>query len=162
MRRGGSLAVGAGEGNRTLVSCLGSNSSTIELRPHSERFSTAFSVFNGHLQGWSAPQATFDLLAAVADLLHRFLYGRCRLACLLRFVTNFVVLAACNTRPILFPSSTRLLRHLCLRCLVAQRLVCSEVPECGRYPPRTRISRGNGKQMRRLLTLQPAPDFCRL
>jgi hypothetical protein len=25
---------GAGEGNRTLVTCLGSKSSTIELRPH--------------------------------------------------------------------------------------------------------------------------------
>jgi hypothetical protein len=56
MRRGGSLAVGAGEGNRTLVSCLGSNSSTIELRPHSERFSTAFSVFNGHHQGGQRPK----------------------------------------------------------------------------------------------------------
>jgi hypothetical protein len=27
-------ASGAGEGNRTLVTCLGSKSSTIELRPH--------------------------------------------------------------------------------------------------------------------------------
>src|SRR3970040_467820 len=28
---------GAGEGNRTLVSCLGSNSSTIELHPHAAK-----------------------------------------------------------------------------------------------------------------------------
>ena len=48
-------AAGAGEGNRTLVCCLGSNCSTIELHPHSASdwylyptdASTCFLVYHG-------------------------------------------------------------------------------------------------------------------
>src|SRR5690606_14813782 len=42
----GRRTVGAGEGNRTLVSCLGSNSSTIELHPRDAKFN-AFAAARG-------------------------------------------------------------------------------------------------------------------
>ena len=51
---------GAGEGNRTLVCCLGSNCSTIELHPHSgidwylhpTDASTCFLVYHGISLHW--------------------------------------------------------------------------------------------------------------